>query len=337
MMLTLCRMSAYGIASMSDFDTDKDIESDSGFNHRTDASDMSEKADDDAYEEEEEEDISEFSESIDEKAAPLAGLKLTISEADVEAKPAEMPKNEGATKNAATATRSESDVVTGREGRVMSMVKDFNSGGRPIDSGAQPTRASPLRMAHAHSSDEVADSTASSNSKTRKNKDDKKTKKVKKDSVQRLKASIRRSASSPTPTPTPTPTPVPSSSSSAAGSTSLSSPTLTSAGSPSPSAALAAQAAIKVRQKRTLRVGEAVAGGEAPKPKCQTVRVPPAFDPLFYTAERIVHRYFSECYQVPHTHHRTHTHDTHHGRTWDPHWFSCRRPTVGANGHDQHL
>src|SRR3989344_3023964 len=129
------------IYSMSDIDTDKDFESDSAFNHRTDASDMSEKADDDECEEEEEEDISEFSESVDEKLGTLAGLKLTISEADVEAsKPTEMPQNEAATK-------SESDVVIGREGRVMSMVKDFNSGGRPIDSGAQPTRASPLRMA----------------------------------------------------------------------------------------------------------------------------------------------------------------------------------------------
>jgi len=26
--------------------------------------------------------------------------------------------------------------------------------------------------------------------------------------------------------------------------------------------------------------------------------VPPAFDPLFYAAETIVHRYFSQCYQV---------------------------------------
>jgi hypothetical protein len=278
---------------MSDIDTDKDFESDSASNHRTDASDMSEKADDDECEEEEEEDISEFSESVDEKPGTLAGLKLTISEADVEdAKPTETPKNEAATK-------SESDVVIGREGRVMSMVKDFNSGGRPIDSGAPPTRASPLRMAHAHSSDDLPDSTASSISKTRKNKGDNKTKKVKKDSVQRLKASIRRSASSPSPTPVP-------SSSSAAGSTSLSSSTPTPEGSPSPSASLAAaaQAAIKVRQKRTLRVGEAVAVhcGEAPKPKCRTVRVPPAFDPLFYTAERIVHRYFSECYQVPTAH-----------------------------------
>jgi hypothetical protein len=269
------------LRSASDADTERDVESDSTFNHRTDASDISERGDDEEDDDDLESDISEFGDSIDDKPPPLPQLKISMSEADkasleqqqqqllhktkseskLAASPEQQRKNEGAM----------SEVIS--EGRVKSMIKGFNSG-RASDPDL-PRSPSTLRISHARSSDGLP-----SNSKTLKEKKEKK--KSKKESM-RATSPMRRAATT--------------------SSSSISVPASPISDQPT-SVSLAAQAAVKVRQRRVVRTGNpngvAVTGDseEAPKPKCKTVRVPPAFDPLFYTAERIVHRYFSECHQV---------------------------------------
>jgi hypothetical protein len=160
------------------------------------------------------------------------------------------------------------------------MIKGFNSG-RASDSDL-PRSPSTLRISHARSSDGLP-----GNSKSLKEK--KKEKKSKKESM-RTNSPMRRAATT---------------SSSISVPASPLSDQAAVVVSPA-SVSLAAQAAVKVRQRRAVRTGNANTNGvavtgdseEAAKPKCKTVRVPPAFDPLFYTAERIVHRYFSECHQV---------------------------------------